>query len=72
MPFEQVCRSDLLKPYLARGIGFLSRMIVMLATNMHLTVSGIDLLISMMTSENGNIFRITGHLCGKFTGDADL
>ena len=22
----------------------------------------------MMTSSNGNIFRITGHLCGKFTG----
>ena len=24
--------------------------------------------IYMMTSSNGNIFRITGHLCGKFTG----
>ena len=23
---------------------------------------------SMMTSSNGNIFRITGHLCGEFTG----
>ena len=23
---------------------------------------------SMMTSSNGNIFRVTGHLCGKFTG----
>ena len=23
---------------------------------------------SMMTSPNGNIFRVTGHLCGKFTG----
>ena len=22
----------------------------------------------MITSSNGNIFRITGHLCGKFTG----
>ena len=22
----------------------------------------------MMTSSNGNIFRITGHLCGEFTG----
>ena len=21
-----------------------------------------------MTSSNGNIFRVTGHLCGKFTG----
>ena len=25
-------------------------------------------LIYMMTSSNGNIFRVTGHLCGKFTG----
>ena len=23
---------------------------------------------NMMTSSNGNIFRLTGHLCGKFTG----
>ena len=23
----------------------------------------------MMTSSNGNIFRVTGHLCRKFTGD---
>ena len=21
-----------------------------------------------MTSSNGNIFRVTGHLCGEFTG----
>ena len=25
-------------------------------------------LLIMMTSSNGNIFRVTGHLCGKFTG----
>ena len=25
-------------------------------------------LIGMMTSPNGNIFRVTGHLCGEFTG----
>ena len=24
--------------------------------------------LAMMTSSNGNIFRITGHLCGEFTG----
>ena len=24
--------------------------------------------ILIMTSSNGNIFRVTGHLCGKFTG----
>ena len=26
------------------------------------------MLNSMMTSSNGNIFRVTGHLCGEFTG----
>ena len=25
-------------------------------------------LCNMMTSSNGNIFRVTGHLCGEFTG----
>ena len=25
-------------------------------------------MIHMMTSSNGNIFRVTGHLCGEFTG----
>ena len=25
-------------------------------------------LSNMMTSSNGNIFRVTGHLCGEFTG----
>ena len=24
---------------------------------------------AMMTLSNGNIFRVTGHLCGEFTGD---
>ena len=27
-----------------------------------------DYFIDMMTSSNGNIFRVTGHLCGEFTG----
>ena len=26
----------------------------------------------MMTSSNGNIFRITGHLCGEFTGHRSI
>ena len=29
-------------------------------------------LTSMMTSSNGNIFRVTGHLCGEFTGPGDF
>ena len=28
----------------------------------------ITVFIFMMTSSNGNIFRVTGHLCGEFTG----
>ena len=31
-------------------------------------VSGKERHIIMMTSSNGNIFRVTGHLCGDFTG----
>ena len=31
----------------------------------YLTTTGA---VVMMTSSNGNIFRVTGHLCGKFTG----
>ena len=26
----------------------------------------------MMTSSNGNIFRVTGHLCGEFTGPVEF
>ena len=26
----------------------------------------------MMTSSNGNIFRVTDHLCGEFTGPGDF
>ena len=28
--------------------------------------------IIMMTSSNGNIFRVTGPLCGKFTGPGEF
>ena len=28
--------------------------------------------IFMMTSSNGNIFRVTGHLCGEFTGPGEF
>ena len=38
----------------------------------HTTVTGRDVknfaLVTMMTSSNGNIFRATGHLCGKLIG----
>ena len=29
-------------------------------------------LYHMMTSSNGNIFRVTGHLCGEFTGPGEF
>ena len=49
------------------------------ATTDHLILFGVDPRISatpnglyvngiMMTSSNGNIFRVTVHLCGEFTG----
>ena len=28
--------------------------------------------IGMMTSSNGNIFRVTGPLCGEFTGPSEF
>ena len=28
--------------------------------------------LTMMTSSNGNIFRVTGHLCGEFTGPGEF
>ena len=28
----------------------------------------VEMAIHMLTSSNGNIFRVTGHLCGEFTG----
>ena len=28
--------------------------------------------LGMMTSPNGNIFRLTGHLCGEFTGTGEF
>ena len=29
-------------------------------------------IVNMMTSSNGNIFRVTGHLCGEFTGPGEF
>ena len=34
----------------------------------HPSLHEVDLNHSMMTSSNGNIFRVTGPLCGEFTG----
>ena len=31
-----------------------------------------EVVLVMMTSSNGNIFRVTGHLCGEFTGPGEF
>ena len=36
------------------------------------TPYGVRDLLSMMTSTNGNIFRVTGPLCGEFTGPGEF
>ena len=38
----------------------------------HTTKRRTQLLLYMMTSSNGNIFRVTGHLCGEFTGHRSI
>ena len=30
------------------------------------------IILLMMTSSNGNIYRVTGHLCGEFTGPGEF
>ena len=40
-----------------------------LAPNGAMSSAGI---LIMMTSSNGNIFRVTGHLCGEFTGPGEF
>ena len=39
-----------------------------LQIDIHLSQSSMCYQVYMMTSSNGNIFRVTGHLCGEFTG----
>ena len=38
-----------------------------IASNVSCT-NPVFIMTTMMTSSNGNIFRVTGHLCGEFTG----
>ena len=41
--------------------------IVLILVTLHLSTSFM-VITTMTTSSNGNIFRVTGHLCGEFTG----
>ena len=38
----------------------------------HMKQRGVIFRQCMMTSSNGNIFRVTGHLCGEFTGHGEF
>ena len=45
----------------------------LLILTMHALINGDDKNEpTMMTSSNGNIFRVTGHLCGEFTGPGEF
>ena len=44
------------------NIYMFAKMYDTLATGVH------QVMLIMMTSSNGNMFRVTGHLCGEFTG----
>ena len=36
--------------------------------NYNRSIKGLFIFLIIMTSSSGNIFRVTGHLCGEFTG----
>ena len=40
--------------------------------HIHYSMRHIFITQYMMTSSNGNIFRVTGHLCGEFTGPGEF
>ena len=44
----------------------------LVADNMERQVEEVLVSIYRMTSSNGNIFRVTGHLCGEFTGPGEF
>ena len=49
-------------------IGYWNRVLVTQVTSSSPVMAWIKLSRNMMTSSNGNIFRVTGPLCGAFTG----
>ena len=55
-------------------LGSLIYMIVLLMCGLKMAIiqPGPVLIDTMMTSSNGNIFRVTGHLCGEFTGPGEF
>ena len=69
--FYHACRQHIrmqtqTRPVVCRGRG-LSRAAAIHALGLKFTRTLCAAI--MMTSSNGNIFRVTGHLCGEFPGD---
>ena len=59
------------RPLLSLPIGHFISLWATLTQLMHYELNASQRKVSicnMMTSSNGNIFRVTGHLCGEFTG----
>ena len=55
------------------GMANLDVCLAVLSDSLHLLASPQALQVfHMMTSSNGNIFRITGLLCGEFTGPGEF
>ena len=62
-----------LSPLLDKVVGNHADFSMNVSTKMPSAVlSGGQLACNMMTSSNGNIFHVTGHLCGEFTGPGEL
>ena len=54
--------------HIPRRIGFESNKLVVMSQNVYQYFGDLGTATFMMTSSNANIFRVTVHLCGEFTG----
>ena len=65
--FVDICKLIYLKAYI--GIWYQNSLkFVALGLVDKVSIGSSGYGFGMMTSSNGNIFRVTGHLCGEFTG----
>ena len=46
---------------------FIAYMVLIRKIHIYVLIEN-NVVLRMMTSSNGNIFRVTGHLCGEFNG----
>ena len=54
------------------GLGKMAEVLQTTLDNATSWMKKIEIWLNMMTSSNGNIFRVTGPLCGEFTGSGEL